>query len=301
MHLTLSEAAAHAKMPSEVLLRHIENDELLAERSSDDAQYRIHEEDLEAFLGKKAFENFWKNDDEADNAPAKKQPLTQSGNLRRVLTAEAVADLKIEHQVLTSRVETLERLFSEFMAMEKTENTLVLEDSWKIEPIMVQEKSTPPVRDQAQSYVQNDDGVISNDPTPLKDPRDNVAEKVVMAAREIKPDNNTNEDDVELQTKEDIRSLKSEPERGAKYALLQQASKKDVNKSEVKSAKSKSAKDLLTKKLMNASNDRLHAEEGQEQKPSKEKLQADSPISARLAEYERRLVEAKNTATRIWH
>ena len=129
MRLTLKEAAEKAQMPPEELHRCIENEELIAERDSDNAQYLISEEDLEAFLGKRSFEAFWNNTDEDENKANEVGSITQAGNLRRILTAEAVSELKIEYKVLISRVETLERLFSEFIEIEKTEQTLVLEES----------------------------------------------------------------------------------------------------------------------------------------------------------------------------
>ena len=133
MNLSLAEAAERAKMTMRQMMICIENGTLVAASQTQDGELQIAPEDLESFLKKRSFDAFWNNDEEKDNEAVDLRRNAQFGNLRRVLTAEAVAELKIEHQILMSRVETLERLFSEFMDVEKTERTLVLEDDWKIE------------------------------------------------------------------------------------------------------------------------------------------------------------------------
>ena len=305
MNLTLEEASERAKIPCEELVRCIENNELMANRNTDGALYHISEEDLEAFLSKRSFENFWNNNDEAENAPVEKQAFAQSGNLRRVLTAEAVAELKIEHKVLISRVETLERLFSEFMEMEKTEKTLVLEDSWKIEPPMVQEKSGPHASDDALSIEQKDDSVVLANASPSKDIQDTFAAEASKEEKVLKTGEAANTDVSEKQMEEDISSPKSESKKTAKEETSEQTSRKDAPKTESIEAKQKSAKDFLVEKLKNATKDPRDAEERRPKEPAEERplvaIEEDSSIAAKLAKYERRLAEAKQTATQIWH
>lgn len=305
MHLTLTEAAARAKMPSEDLLRCIENDELMAERTSTDAPYRISEEDLEAFLSKRSFEKFWENNDEEENLPAEKQSSSQYGNLRRVLTAEVVADLKIEHQVLMSRVETLERLFSEFMDLEKTEKTLVLEDSWKLKPTLTQDKSATNDSDHSLSTEQSNDSSSSSEAMLPKDLDEDFSSEAIMAEQVVDTTDAISMDVAEVQMETDSPASQSKLEKTATDKTLEPVAKKDVPKPELLQEKPKSAKDLLARKLKNASTERRDGEESQSQVPAREKLQvdieSDSPIAARLAEYERRLAEAKQTAIQIWH
>ena len=305
MHLTLEEASERAKIPREELLRCIENDELIANRKTDSALYHISEKDLEAFLNKRSFDNFWNNNDEAENAPVEKQTFAQSGNLRRVLTAEVVAELKIEHQVLISRVETLERLFSEFMEMEKTEKTLVLEDSWKIEPPMVQEKSGPNASDGALSIERKEDDVVLANASLSKDRHDTFAAEAGKEEKVLNAGQAVNTDVSETHLEEEISSPKFEAEKTANDETSQHTSRKDEPKTGLIEAKQKSAKDSLVKKLKYASKDLRDAEEGRAKEPAEERplaaIEEDSSIAAKLAKYERRLAEAKQTATQIWH
>ena len=305
MHFTLIEAAERAKMPSEELIRCIERDELTAERSSEDAQYRISAEALEAFLSKKSFETFWNNTDEADNEAFETKSSAQSGNLRRVLTAEAVAELKIEHQVLMSRVETLERLFSEFMDLEKIEKTLVLEESWKIESAVAHENAVPLALNQAPIGAQNEDSAVSSDAMVIKDPWDNASAEEVKEAKVAKYDDAKITDVEETQTRDGLTYRQTDKEKTSKIDKSQHVAKKDETKPKITGGKPKSAKDLLTKKLTEASKDIPVSEKRPARDIYKENIQTatevDSPISVRLAEYERRLAEAKQTATQIWH
>ena len=132
MPLTLKKAALLAKLSPEDLIVEINKGSLIALKV--DQSYTIEECDLDAFLKKKSFDALWsENGSDEDELEDASRSTSMTGNLRRVLTAEAVSELKIQHQVLISRVQTLERLFSEFMDAEKdAESTLVLEDDWKI-------------------------------------------------------------------------------------------------------------------------------------------------------------------------
>ena len=136
MSLSLPEAALLAQLSPEDLILEINNGSLVGVKSTDEAEdiYTIEDYDLDAFLKKKSFDALWSESDNDEGDPEEPQRGPSiAGNLRRVLTAEAVSELKIQHQVLIARVQTLERLFSEFMDAEKdAENTLVLEEDWKI-------------------------------------------------------------------------------------------------------------------------------------------------------------------------
>ena len=148
MSLNLKEAALLAQLSPEDLIIEINKGSLVAEVAED--EYKIEEYDLDAFIKKKSFDALWtkseNGEEELENEP---RGSSIAGNLRRVLTAEAVSELKIQHQVLIARVQTLERLFSEFMDAEKhAEKTLVLEDEWKIsneaEDVQASRPATPP-------------------------------------------------------------------------------------------------------------------------------------------------------------
>tara|TARA_B100001057_G_C22177570_1_gene691978 strand:- start:224 stop:535 length:312 start_codon:yes stop_codon:yes gene_type:complete len=94
-------------------------------------------------------------------------------------------------------------------------------------------------------------------------------------------------------------------EKTAKEETPQQDVKEDQTKTKMPKAKPKNAKSLLTKKLTDVTKDKLVSEkqpaQESDKKNTQEDTERDSPISVRLAEYERRLVEAKQTATQIWH
>ena len=69
-------------------------------------------------------------------------------------------------------------------------------------------------------------------------------------------------------------------------------------------AKPKSAKNLLAQKLQQASAERGGEEEKVSQTVQEETQSNDDlerPIALKLAEYERRLAAAKQTATQLWH
>lgn len=323
MNLTLKDAAERAKIPLDELLRSIENNELIATRASQDAQYFVTLEDLEAFLKKKSFDAFWNNTsafdnstDEAQNVAVDSSPPVQSRNLRRVLTAEVVTELKIEHQVLMSRVETLERLFSEFMELEKAEKALVLEDSWKINPSVSKEKSETVTQGKAQSFDQKhgSDQKTHNDYTsePL------LAEKAQVLAEKAQENKIpefsdelkvANSEETKLRNsgpevvKEDHSLLPSLPEKNNQGELSQLLEREELGAGQPASAKPRSVKDLLTRKMMEASAEMRVAEKSPEtaNKVTQENVDLDSPIAKKLEKYERRLIEAKQTATQIWH
>lgn len=150
MPLSLSDAAKRAKLSTDELKLHIESGKLVAGRASDgpSALYLIEESDLDAFLAaNQSFTELWSDDKELDEHEEQLvQGTSAGGSLRKVLTVEAVSELRVHYRILTGRVETLERLFSEFIEAEKTlDNTLVLNDSWKVSGEEKAEASKPEV------------------------------------------------------------------------------------------------------------------------------------------------------------
>ncbi len=227
MSLSLSDAAKRAKLSTDELKIHIQSGKLVARRASENrsARYLIEESDLEAFLAtNQSVTELWSDDKELDEQEEQLVLGTSTGgSLRKLLTVEAVSELRVQYRILTGRVETLERLFSEFIEAEKTlDNTLVLNDSWKVAgEEKVEKKQTKTVL-----------------PPPETDA-------------------------------EPIADLEAQGE----------ASQKQV-----------SPASALKAKLATA----VEAKVSEDEAPV-------GSIDLRLQEYERRLAEAKQTATKLWH
>tara|TARA_Y100000385_G_scaffold203619_1_gene210968 strand:- start:2186 stop:2839 length:654 start_codon:yes stop_codon:yes gene_type:complete len=87
---------------------------------------------------------------------------------------ESVTDLKIQNRILTARVDTLERLFSEFIDRKKdAESILLLNDDWKIDGLAGlttqeadAEKELPPEEAKAVVTAQEEDKIefVENSP-----------------------------------------------------------------------------------------------------------------------------------------
>jgi len=305
MNLTLGEAAERAKMTLRQIMVYIENGTLVATSQTQDGELQIAPEDFESFLKKRSFDAFWNNDEEKDNETVDLRGNAQFGNLRRVLTAEAVAELKIEHQILMSRVETLERLFSEFMDVEKTERTLVLEDDWKIERDKESDKSASLVSE-AVKTAPEEEGIAS-----LSEP---AAEKETLAAKVEENSGekpaasmgNAESSDIDPAVAKNVAALPQPGRVKAEKAPESQSLLAEKDQAQDTSdAKPKSAKNLLAQKLHQASAELGKIEEENVSEKIKEETQPDNdlerPISLKLAEYERRLAAAKLTATQLWH
>ena len=305
MNLTLAEAAKRAKMSLRQMVICIENGTLVATSQTQDGELQIAPEDLESFLKKRSFDAFWNNDEEKDNEAVDLRGNAQSGNLRRVLTAEAVAELKIEHQILMSRVETLERLFSEFMDVEKTERTLVLEDDWKIERDQDSDKSANLVSEAVKTAPKEEDIASLSEPAAEKETR--VAEVEESSAEEPAASmGNAESSDVDPAVAKNDAALPQPSRMKAEKAPETQsllADKDQVQDGE--DAKPKSAKNLLAQKLQQASAEMREKEEEKVSEKIKEETQSNKdlehPIALKLAEYERKLAAAKQTATQLWH
>jgi len=305
MNLTLAEAAERAKMSLRQMMICIENGTLVATSQTQDGEVQIAPEDLESFLKKRSFDAFWNNDEEKDNEAVDLRGNAQSRNLRRDLTAEAVAELKIEHQILMSRVETLERLFSEFMDVEKTERTLVLEDDWKIESDKESDKSASLVGEVVKTAPEEEGIAFLPDPTAEKETlnakvEENSGEKPAASM------GNVESSDIDPAVAKNNAALPQLSRVKAEKAPETQRLLADKDQAQdTTDAKPKSAKNLLAQKLQQASAERGEKEEEKVSETIKEATQSNNdmepPIAAKLAEYERRLAVAKQTATQLWH
>ena len=227
MPLSLSDAAKRAKLSTDELKLHIQSGKLVARRASDSrsARYLIEESDLDAFLAtNQSVTGLWSDEKALDEQEEQLVLGTSTGgSLRKVLTVEAVSELRVQYRILTGRVETLERLFSEFIEAEKTlDNTLVLNDSWKVAGEEITEKPQPKtVLESSKTY---------SEPAAALETHGDVGEKQVSSSNALKS------------------------------------------------------------KLATAKDDSVDEQET-----------SAGSIDLRLQEYERRLAEAKQTATRLWH
>ena len=302
MKLNLEQAAKDCDLSCQDLLDYIEAGRLHAERKAieDRTEYLIDAHELARFTRELKTSTLFLQPDMQieDSLPASDESL--SGNLRRVLTAEAVAELKIEHKVLSARVETLERLFSEFMEAEREEQTLVLEDGWKID-------NQEPTLDEANHGLNDttDDnapyGTENTDVQPAAQMIPDAVTTDTVNAQEPQPEPSEPETAAEAVTEtaldakitangEDATALVDETK------AVDVADAKDDYKKEVAPL---DAKALLRDKLVSAKTDEY--DEPKAEARSDEQTIEFSDIDVRLAEYERRLAEAKQTATQMWH
>ena len=309
MPLTLKEAALLAQLSPEDLMIEINNGLLVATEAADQSEdsYLIEEHDLDAFLKKKSFDALWSQSDcdEQDLEETSRGPSV-AGNLRRVLTAEAVSELKIQHQVLISRVQTLERLFSEFMDAEKdAESALVLEDDWKIsEGAGEVHASNPMHSDNEVQHMDEDDEQQLDAPQTEKE---TVSESISLQS------NHAVRKAYQLQTSEAIGNSKNKkPE-----VKASNSNEKDETSSD--EVEANSGKSLLSMKLKLMKSDKTALEneginlntdtvsEVTTKQQDNDRTQDDDQegsetgIAERLQEYERRLAHAKQTATQMWH
>ena len=274
MLLSLEEAAKRADLTLEELQQNIQEGRLATvANTGDEDTAQVDEKNLEHFINKRSFNALWSDAETTADTNQADAPAKPNGSLRRVLTIEAVADLKIQNRILTARVDTLERLFSEFIEREKeAESTLLLNDDWKIDGLAglgPQEvrgiKEVPPEDGKAivNEQVENKTELVENGPKAAVEAEapDAKQTKISSEATEtveapVQPVNKTS------------KSKTSEPSGDGGLANL---------KNNLKGV-STNTDDL--------------AEEIPEEK---------SDVSAKLRMYEQRLAEAKETATRIWN
>ena len=274
MLLSLEEAAKRADLTLEELQQNIKEGRLATvANTGDEDTAQVDEKKLEHFINKRSFNALWSDAETSADTNQADAPAKPNGSLRRVLTIEAVSDLKIQNRILTARVDTLERLFSEFIEREKdAESTLLLNDDWKIDGLAGltpreadAEKESPAEEAKAvvTAQVEGKTELVENGPEAAMEAEVPDA-KQTKAAGEAKE---TVESPVQP-VKKTTKSKTSEPSGGGGLANL---------KNKLKGV-STNTDDL--------------AEEIPEEK---------SDISAKLRMYEQRLAEAKETATRIWN
>ena len=274
MLLSLEEAAKRADLTLEELQQNIKEGRLATvANTGDEDTAQVDEKNLEHFINKRSFNALWSDAETSADTNQADAPAKPNGSLRRVLTIEAVSDLKIQNRILTARIDTLERLFSEFIEREKdAESTLLLNDDWKIDGLAGltpreadAEKESPAEEAKAvvTAQVEGKTELVENGPEAAMEAEVPDA-KQTKAAGEAKE---TVESPVQP-VKKTTKSKTSEPSGGGGLANL---------KNKLKGVPT-NTDDL--------------AEEIPEEK---------SDISAKLRMYEQRLAEAKETATRIWN
>ena len=269
MLLSLEEAAKRADLTLEELQQNIQEGRLATvANTGDEDTAQVDEKNLEHFINKRSFNALWSDAETTADTNQANAPAKPNGSLRRVLTIEAVADLKIQNRILTARVDTLERLFSEFIEREKdAESTLLLNDDWKIDGLsglapqeagVEEDLPQEDVNSVATAQVQDKAEAVENSPEAAVEAKQTKDAKEAIEAVEapVQP------------VKKAAKSKSSEPSGGGGFANL---------KNKLKGV-STNTDDL--------------AEEIPEEK---------SDISAKLRMYEQRLAEAKETATRIWN
>lgn len=274
MLLSLEEAAKRADLTLEELQQNIQEGRLATvANTGDEDTAQVDEKNLEHFINKRSFNALWSDAETTADTNQANAPAKPNGSLRRVLTIEAVADLKIQNRILTARVDTLERLFSEFIEREKdAESTLLLNDDWKIDGLAglapqeagveedlfqedVKSVATAQVQDKAEAVENSPEAAVEAKVSEAKQTKD-AKEAIEAVEAPVQP------------VKKATKSKSSEPSGGGGFANL---------KNKLKGV-STNTDDL--------------AEEIPEEK---------SDISAKLRMYEQRLAEAKETATRIWN
>jgi hypothetical protein len=274
MLLSLEEAAKRADLTLEELQQNIKEGRLATvANTGDEDTAQVDEKNLEHFINKRSFNALWSDSETSSDTNQADAPAKPNGSLRRVLTIEAVADLKIQNRILTARVDTLERLFSEFIEREKdAESTLLLNDDWKIDGLAgltpqeaEAEKELPPEEAKAvvTAQVEGKTELVENGPEAAMEAEvpDAKQTKVASEAKE------TVESPVQP-VKKTTKSKTSEPSGSGGLANL---------KNKLKGVPTNT--DDLAEEIP----------------PEK------SDISAKLRMYEQRLAEAKETATRIWN
>ena len=174
-----------------------------------------------------------------------------------------------------------------------------------MEPSIAAEKTVPLPLDQTQASAQIADSVIVSDASPKNDIRDNAASERLSEPQAVNGDDPTGTDATETPLGNSPVSDQLDPGEIAKDDTFLKAAKKDAPKPARTETNPKSAKELLKKKLTDASEDMHSVEENREESAvavdQQSDIKVDRPIALKLAEYERRLVEAKQTATQIWH
>lgn len=300
MKLNLEQAAKNSDLSCQDLLDYIEAGRLHAERKAieDRTEYLIDAHELARFTRELKTSTLFLQPDMQIEETLPASDETLSGNLRRVLTAEAVAELKIEHKVLSARVETLERLFSEFIEAEREDQTLMLEDTWKIDD---RELAADEAHHDLSDSI-DDNSAHDAEAKDVQPAAQMISDAVMPDALETQgPQLDPSEPQKAAET---VNETKLDAESAAKsegtIPLVDETKAEGVTDAKDKSKEttpSQNAKALLRDKLLSSKTE----EHAKAKASSDEKTIAVSDIDVRLAEYERRLAKAKQTATQMWH
>lgn len=281
---TYPEAAEKAGLPLTALEAEIAAGNLKAFFDDEKSEYVIEEVELTNFITNKSSKNLFYEEYENSEEPNINAASSAMG-LRKILTVESVSELKIQQQILTARIDTLERLFSEFIEAEKEPPTLVLDEAWKLSSPV--DKSIDENSPENQTSVEKDIKEEILDDTSLVSLKDNNAVKEEILSGKTDKDSAANDEalvtrDLPDKTTEDSAKIE---ELKIKDSSLLKDKLKDVRENE---------------KVDDISKDEIVDD------ISKDEIEGNLrdmtvPIDTMLKDYERRLIEAKKTATQMWH
>ena len=216
---------------------------------------------------------------------------SKSPVIRRVLTAEAVSDLRVQTQILASRIDTLERLFSEFIDLEKNESTLILENSWKIsEELKVNEKQG----DTPNRIIVNEQSVDVVEGKKIVSKRDERTELEKVEVLSPREDDRMAEDD-EISAARLSASTVSDKEQAKNHSV-----KIDLDDQQKEKAASGIKAKLLAKAGLEKEND-ASDEVVTDEIAADGKVEEAKSVSDRLAQYQIKLERAKQAANQLWH
>ena len=292
MFLSLEAAAKHANVTVEDVFSYISSGKLKAKTATEAGvvNYSVEIKELDKFLAgitKEAdsdFEDDFFSDslDQRSNSPV----------IRRVLTAEAVSDLRVQTQILASRIDTLERLFSEFIDLEKNESTLILENSWKISEELKVNENQGDMPNKNFVTEQSVDVVEGKKIVSKRDERTGLEKVEVLSTRE--EDDRMAEDD-EISAARLSASRVSDKEQSKIHSVKID---QDVQQKE------KIAGGIKAKLLEKAG---LEKEKDASDEVVTDEIAADGrveevkSVSDRLAQYQIKLERAKQVANQLWH
>ena len=102
MLLSLEDAAKLADLTLEELQKNIQEGHLATvANTGDEDTAQVDEKNLKHFINKRSFNALWSDSETTAATNQADAPAKPNGSLRRVLTIEAVADLKIQNRILT--------------------------------------------------------------------------------------------------------------------------------------------------------------------------------------------------------
>ncbi len=292
MFLSLEAAAKHANVTVEDVFSYISSGKLKAKAATEAGvvNYTVAMEDLENFLAGSS--EMVDSDFEDDFLSESFDKKAKSSNIRRLLTAEAVSDLRVQTQVLASRIDTLERLFSEFIELEKTESTLVLENSWKLSPEGNINQNQVFKANVSYSNEQPIGVDEEKETAPKRDKKIDQESAEILSSREVgdavavESDKVVSDLDVSISPDEkqfESRNLKIEENIQQKEKAADSVRAKLLKKNQL-ATEIKNSDEIVGGEIK-----------------SDEQLQEAESVTDRLAQYEIKLAKAKQAANQLWH